>query len=87
MATPRIEILSDPDERGQFAYRLTVLLPSGRLKETMRDYPGPLPTGTPAQIKQAIKQDLQQAWQDYKAALKDVRLEGATQDDQGNWNL
>ena len=87
MAHPRILILSDPDERGLFTYRLSVTLPSGRVAQQVRQFQGPFPEGTPGQIKQAIKQVLEADWQAFKDALKDIRIQGKRQDENGTWDL
>lgn len=84
---PRILILSNPDEHGQFAYRLSVTLPSGRTTQKMEQFNGPWPDGTPAEQRQAVKQTLQQAWQAYKDSLRDVAIQGKKMDDQGQWDF
>ena len=87
MAHPRILILSDPDEQGTFTYRLSVTLPSGRIAQRVAHFQGPFPDGTPGQIRQALKQALEAEWQAFKDALKDIRIQGKRQDENGVWDL
>ena len=87
MVNPRILILSDPDEQGAFTYRLSVTLPSGRVAQRVGQFQGPFPEGTPGQIKQALKQALEIEWQAFKDALKDIRIQGKRQDENGVWDL
>lgn len=87
MAHPRIVILSNPDENGSFQYRMAVTFPSDRVVIKHGVFPGPLPVGSAAQVKQAVKDMLQEAWQNFKDAAKDVSIQGGTWDENGNWSL
>lgn len=83
----RIVIMTNPDDEGTFQYQMRFKLPSGREVSKLGKYPGPLPTGTPQQIRQQLRTELETAWTDWRNSLKDFTFKGATWDDSGNWQV